>query len=135
MLRFAIVLTVASFLDAVPAATWYISPSGVDSPSRGTSESNPCRTPNYVMENLMSDGDTLIVMDGIYDGESFSIRIQDRPVQGVDANNPLTIRAQNTGGAEFRNMNRGVMADNKSFIHIEGLRFTEVNQHWIGTCQ
>ena len=113
------------------ATTFYIAPNGVDQSDRGTTHENPCRTPNYVMQNLMSDGDELVVLDGVYDGEAFSIRIQDRPVQGISSSQPLRIRAANPGQAEFRNMNRGIMVDNKSFITISGLHFSEVNQHWI----
>ena len=63
-------------------ATWYISPTGDDTNGDG-SQTNPWKTLNKAYSSA-ADGDTIILMDGIYDGESISSFSKD-----------LTFKAQN----------------------------------------
>ena len=100
--------------NAVWAATYYISPSG--SNRRACSAAQSASTPRQSLEEGLSclkPGDTLVLLDGTYAGP-----LQDLP--GGKANNWITIRAQNDGGAIIAGGLQ--MTPDDAYVQIAGLR-------------
>ena len=115
-----IFILLALFLIApsfAKAATLYISPAGTDDLSCGSSVS-PCARFDYVFASRMIGGDTLIVMDGIYDGQ----KIIDPPSGTAVAY--TVIKADHDGAAIVTDTTSGQMLIlNNRYIQIEGLEF------------
>lgn len=135
---FAFVLSFLVVPQFASAATFYVSPNAADDGGSG-SELSPKKYISSAI-SLLSSGDTLILEDGIYQGDNlFGGTVSNMiapndyhgrkfPPSGIDLAHPTTIRARNVGQAiidgqylstPFNNGNGNVV----QFLHIDGIHF------------
>ncbi|GAG74982.1 unnamed protein product, partial [marine sediment metagenome] len=72
------------------ATTWYVDPANGDNSHSGTSEGEAVEQIVYAYDNLSTDGDTIVCMDGEYDDAQFP---------GSWFSQKITLKAQNERGA------------------------------------
>ncbi|MBR4247865.1 MAG: hypothetical protein IKQ13_12825 [Treponema sp.] len=106
--------------------TYYVSPSGNDSTNNGLSSQAPFKTLSHALSAL-SEGDTLIVMDGTYTASS-----QIEAENSGNASSYIKIKAQNkgkaiiSGGNTTKANNYALMSISGSYIMIDGLVFKDL---------
>lgn len=111
---------VLGLAPALSARTVYVAPGGT---GNGASAASPLGTLAAGMQAIAA-GDTLLLLDGEY-REALNIN------KSGTADKPLTIRAQNVGGAFLNGEGARIpiTALNRSYIHLDGLRAGNSSEH------
>lgn len=135
-MRITLLLFLSLLSSFAFAATYYVSPTGNNANS-GTSAATPWKTIAFAL-NMANDGDIIELMAGTYTGK---ITWTDGGVAG----NPITLRNYNEDvviidGSTVGNGQALMAIENRSYITIDGLRFTNHNGNYqpiinlYGTC-
>lgn len=118
------------------ATTYYISPSGIDSSTRGTSAS-PWRTFAYAIPRLIA-GDTLMLQDGTYLPDTTGLPKADciagRAESGTSAR-PITLKAVSERRAWLKGDGRShvIYISGCSYWKIEGMRASNADHSPAGS--
>jgi hypothetical protein len=102
------------------AATYFISPTGVDS-NTGTATTSPWRTFKEALATMVC-GDTLNLMDGVY-GDGTSTGKLSILSKSCSASNPMTFRALNQRQARINDNGTGIAVNiqDSAYITVNGL--------------
>ena len=136
IMRITLLLFLSLLSSFAFAATYYVSPAGNNANS-GTSAATPWKTIAFAL-NMANDGDIIELMAGTYTGK---ITWTDGGVAG----SPITLRNYNDDvviidGSTVGNGQALMAIENRSYITIDGLRFTNHNGNYqpiinlYGTC-
>ncbi|MFH1238449.1 MAG: hypothetical protein ABIH79_00705 [archaeon] len=127
--KFILVFVFFIFLvSSVSGATYYVDNDALDNNGDGL-------TPETAKHNIQAalslcnsnGGDTLIILDGVYDESEDRITQDYLPSNSVSY---TTIKAQNRGGVEIRQqLDANEDRYGRNYVHLDGLKFTSLSAH------
>jgi hypothetical protein len=107
-------LTIAAAAPSNSTANYFVSPSG--SNSNPCTQSSPCATPDYAVNNKASAGDIVQVAAGTYDYASSEVHF----TKSGAAGNYITLTCATRGACKIQNSVTG----NQTVVEIDGNYFT-----------